>query len=525
VTGPINSTEQNREMALPNGWVWAALDEFCVVTQGQSPPGETYNNSGDGLPFFQGKAEFGAIYPTPVKWCSAPTKVAKPEDILISIRAPVGPTNLCPSIACIGRGLAAIRPLSMISPRLVLYELRSTQNVLAAKGTGSTFEAISGSDLRTHSLPVPPLNEQYRIVSEIEKQFTRLDAAVEALKRVRANLKRYRASVLKAACEGRLVPTEAELARAEGRDYEPADLLLQRILRKRRAKWEAHQLAKMNQNGKAPSDDNWKARYKTRVFHATNQIGQTPDGWCSTNIEPLLSAERAGIKTGPFGSLLKKHEHRAEGVPVLGIENIGITKYIYGSKIHVQESKASQLSAYDAQPGDVLISRSGTVGEVCVVPEGLGEARISTNLMRVTLEPLGMLPLFFCFLFNGSPIVLQQVSDLCKGSTRDFLNQHILSSIVFPLPPLAEQYRIVAEVERRLSVIEELDAQIGANLKRAERLRQSILKRAFEGKLVPQDPNDEPASILLERIRAEREALGENAGSRNGGNRKKQKRA
>jgi type I restriction enzyme S subunit len=133
---------------------------------------------------------------------------------------------------------------------------------------------------------------------------------------------------------------------------------------------------------------------------------------------------------------------------------------------------------------------------------------MSTNLMRVSFARNGLLPSFFCILFNGSPFVLKQVSDLCSGSTRDFLNQRILLSIVFPLPPLAEQHRIVAEVERRLSLVEELETAVEANLKRAGRLRQALLQRAFEGRLVPQDPGDEPASVLLERIRAGRETRG-----------------
>jgi len=157
---------------------------------------------------------------------------------------------------------------------------------------------------------------------------------------------------------------------------------------------------------------------------------------------------------------------------------------------------------------DVLISRSGTVGEVCVVSEGLGEARISTNLMRVTLAPNGMLPLFFAFLFNGSPFVLDQVTDLCKGSTRNFLNQDILFTLIFPLPPLAalaEQRRIVLEVERRLSIADGVEKTVGQSLAQAERLRQSILKKAFEGRLVPQDASDEPAGVLLERIKQQKQ--------------------
>ena len=202
--------------SFPIGWVLSTLEEACVVIQGQSPPGTTYNTNGLGLPFLQGKAEFTDLYPKAVKWCSAPSKIAEPDDVLISIRAPVGPTNLCAVQSCIGRGLAAIRTQGDMPAKYILYAMRATEEDLRANSTGTTFEAIRGNDLRSHPFPLPPLAEQNRIVAEIEKQFTRLDASVAALKRVQANLKRYRASVLKAACDGKLVPTEAELARVRG---------------------------------------------------------------------------------------------------------------------------------------------------------------------------------------------------------------------------------------------------------------------------------------------------------------------
>ena len=250
---------------LPDGWTSTTLGASCLVIQGQSPPGTTYNTNGIGLPFLQGKGEFADLYPTAVKWCSAPSKIADPGDVLISIRAPVGPTNLCAIKSCIGRGLAAIRPQSSVPSRYILYALRATEDKLRSRSTGTRFEAVRGDDLRSHVLPFAPLAEQRHIVAGIEKQFTRLDASVAALKRVQANLKRYRASVLKAACEGKLVPTEAELAQSEGRDYEPADRLLERILSERRARWD--------------SQEKRRGKYKEPVAPDTSDLPKLPEGW------------------------------------------------------------------------------------------------------------------------------------------------------------------------------------------------------------------------------------------------------
>jgi len=159
-------------------------------------------------------------------------------------------------------------------------------------------------------------------------------------------------------------------------------------------------------------------------------------------------------------------------------------KFVSGSKIHITEKKAQDLDGYRVVSGDILISRSGTVGEVCVVPEGIGEARISTNLMKISIVENILVPVLFTFMFNGSSFVLEQLSELCKGSTRDFLNQNILKKLVFALPPFVEQQIIIQEVESRLSVAEEIERTVDANLKRADRLRQSILKQAFSGELV-----------------------------------------
>ncbi len=165
-----------------------------------------------------------------------------PWDIVISRAGSVGVSALiqeCPD-AVFASYLIRFRPKGDVVARYVFYFLQSPRywHAVQISAAGIALQNVNAQKLAAISLPVAPLREQYRIVAEIKKQLTRLDAAVAALKRVQANLRRYRASVLKAACEGRLVPTEAELARAENRSYEPADQLLARILKERRAQWE-----------------------------------------------------------------------------------------------------------------------------------------------------------------------------------------------------------------------------------------------------------------------------------------------
>ena len=142
-----------------------ALPEAAKVVMGQSPPSSTYNTKGEGLPFFQGKADFGDLYPTARVFCTEPQRIAEAGDILISVRAPVGPTNLNPHRSCIGRGLAAIRPIVDTDTKYLLYFLRYYEPELAQAGTGSTFEAVSRDDIESIRVPLPPLPEQQRIAA------------------------------------------------------------------------------------------------------------------------------------------------------------------------------------------------------------------------------------------------------------------------------------------------------------------------------------------------------------------------
>ena len=481
------AVEDARLRELPYGWTITTLGEACIVIQGQSPPGTTYNTKGTGLPFLQGKAEFADLYPTAIKWCSAPSKVADPGDVLISIRAPVGPTNLCAVKSCIGRGLAAIRPLGGVPSRYALYALRATEEELRSRSTGTTFEAVRGDHLRSHVLPLAPLAEQHRIVAEIEKQFTRLDASIAALKRAQANLKRYRASVLKAACEGRLVPTEAELAQTEGRDYEPAGQLLARILTERRARWE--------------SQEKRGRKYKEPAAPDTSNLPKLPEAWVWATVGQA-SEVQGGIQKQP------KRAPAANAFPFLRVANV-LRGDLDLDEVHQIEVFPGELDKLKLLFGDLLIVEGNgspsQIGRMAVWKGEIENCVHQNHIIRARVA-VGIVPEYIQTYWN-SPAGSSRVLGVASSTSGLYtLSVSKVSTLPVPLPPLAEQHRIVADVDRRLSVIQQAEAAVEANLARADRLRQSILKQAFSGRLVPQDPNDEPASVLLERIRAEREA-------------------
>lgn len=201
------------------------------------------------------------------------------------------------------------------------------------------------------------------------------------------------------------------------------------------------------------------------------------------SIEDLLTSNRKGMATGPFGTMIKKHEHQSCGVPMLGIENIGNGRFIDGNKIFVTYEKAEELKSFALLEGDIIISRSGTVGEICVVPKKMEGALLSTNLMRVSLNFDLIRSDYFIYLFQSKGVVLDQVKELCKGSTRMFLNQTILKQIRFPVPDLAIQKIIVELIESRLSVCDNIEKTVDTALAQVEAIRQSILKQAFKGKL------------------------------------------
>ena len=414
--------------------------------------------------------------------------------VLLAMYGSIGKLGIAGMDLTTNQAIAFTRTEPIINKYLFWY-LRFQRNELLSRGKGDTQSNISQAVIKGFPFLLCPLPEQHRIVAEIEKQFTRLDAAVASLKRAQGNLRRYRAGVLKSACQGTLVATEAELTRAEGRDYEPADALLQRILAQRRARWE--------------SQPKKRGKYQEPASPDTSELPELPEGWVWATVGQLGALDQQTVLTGPFGTTLKRQDFVPEGVPVLTIGCLTEAGITLEKAVFLSPEKAHELDRYTLNEGDLLFSRMATVGRAGIVGAQLAGCLFNYHIMRLRLDDRSLLPQFFLFHVRGSSEVERYVSRINHGATRDGINTGQLLGMPIPLPPLAEQHRIVAEVERQLSVIQQTEAAVAGSLARAERLRQSILKQAFSGQLAPQDPNDEPASALLARIKAEREAAKE----------------
>jgi len=386
------------------------------------------------------------------------------------------------------------------------------RSAVASLQSGSTRQRISRSNLASLEIPIPPLREQHRIVAAIEQQFSRLDAAVTSLQHARAKLKRQRATILKAAVEGTLTADW----RAQHPASETAEQLLQRILNERRAKWEAEQLAKMQAKGVTPKDDSWKKAYKEPEPLDMANLPELPEGWAWASVEMIGDINEQAVLTGPFGSNLGREDFIDSGVPVLTIGCLTEQGLSLEKAFHISDIKASELERYRVKVGDILFSRMASVGRADFVSSQFAGSIIKYHLMRLRLERTVINYNYFIAYVRGSKAVVDYIKEVNHGVTRDGINTNQLLALPVAIPPYSEQQQIVSEVEARLSIIAQTELEVEANLKRAERLRQTILAEAFAGRLVPQDPDDEPASVLLERIRGEREGMQKKGKAGNG---------
>lgn len=480
------------ENGLPKGWVEASLAQVGVLFCGQSPSASDVNHEGRGTPYVTGPEQWDGSTLTVDKWTTNPKRQVPEGCIFITVKG-AGVGTLFAGVPCaIGRDVYAYKPAKGLSRGFIEHSLRYNISQVLRHAKGD-IPGLSRDHILSHITAFAPLNEQRRIVAKIEELFSDLDAGMAALERAKANLKRYRAAVLKAAVEGKLT---AEW-RTKNSKAEPASKLLERILVERRKKWEADQLAKFAAAGKEPPK-NWKAKYVEPTPPDTTDLPGLPDGWCWTKLDQLLVYLRNGYFQSPAGA--------EEGTPILRINavrpmRVDLTEVRFLDKIN------SDVTDYFVENGDLLFTRyNGSLdllGVAGMVRDCTDKVLHPDKLIRVRLGADQPLPAFVEIASNVGASRRHMAGRARTTAGQTGISGPDVKEMPIPLPPIEEQQQIVIEAEQRLSVIAVAEQQIEANLLRAARLRQSILKRAFEGKLVPQDPNDDPATKLLDRIRAE----------------------
>ena len=525
---------------LPAGWaqttieeIFAPLDDGRTLHQGWSPQCEkTPSLSEDHWGVLKTTSiQPGRFLPEhnkllPQKLTPRSQIEVKSGDLLITC---AGPRSRC-GVACLVRNT---RPRLMMSGKMYRFRLPEEQIesrfVEAYLQTSTARDAIDrmktgGSDsglnlthdrFRTLRVPVAPLNEQRRIVEAYEELVSDLDAAVAALGRVRAKLKLYRASVLKAAVEG----TFTGEWRAQHPNTEPASELLKRILIERGWRWEEDQLRKFKEKGKELPKD-WKNKYREPVVPDLKNLSDLPKGWSWVSCNEL--AWTAGYGTSV------KCTVASEGLAVLRIPNI------LGGRIDLENLKFASQDYVESErdlvhTGDLLVIRTNgsrnLIGKGAVITnEPSRPLSFASYLIRLRLVPERSLLEWLKVLWNSSLVRQWIETHAATSAGQHNISLKVLQTLIVPLPPLAEQEAIIEGVEDQLSVIGHLEADLDTRLKSAQALRQSILRHAFTGKLVPQDPNDEPASELLKRIAAEREARAREAVAKRAGAKAPRKR-
>jgi type I restriction enzyme S subunit len=369
-------------------------------------------------------------------------------------------------------GFCVIRPSNLINKKLLFYLVQTDSflNPLNQIQRGTSYPAVRDSDVFSQFIPVAPLREQHHIVAKIEELFTNLDAGVEYLEKIKAQLKRYRQAVLKHAFEGKL--TE-EWREANKDKLEPASVLLERIRieRKRNSKGKIKELQ---------SDDIYG-------------LHELPEGWCWAIIPEIGELNRGKSKHRP------RNDQKLFGGKYPFIQTGDIKKSNGLVTQYSQTYNEFGLKQSHLWPiGTLCITIAANIAETALLgieacsPDSVVGFEANKSICEVK---------YIHFYFKT---IKNRLESFAPATAQKNINLDTLNNVVVPLPSFYEQKKIVNEIERYYSIADEVEKTVEQSLKQSERLRQSILKKAFEGKLVPQDPSDEPAEKLLERIIGEK---------------------
>ena len=473
-----------QDIPLPDGWTWTTIGEITLPIEKvfpQEKPNKRFTyidiSSIDNKihKIVEPKVYLGVEAPSRAR------QLVRANDILFStVRTYLENVALVPDIfdgQIASTGFAVLRTNHEVLPKLLFFYCLTNRFIepLNELQRGTSYPAVRDGDVRVQPFPRPPLREQERIVAKIEELFTQLEAGTAALRRIQAGLKRYKAGVLKAACEGRLVPQDPS--------NEPAEELLRRLTYERRNKWQESQKLK----GKKFD----KIKYVEPAKPDFSELPELPKGWEWSKIDNICAYVTDGFHETPTPT--------PEGYPYVLATQIKPEGIDFNNSLYVSKIDHKRLFAKTrVKRNDILVVSIGAGSGIPAVVNVDFEFSFKNVAILKKLDSVDA-KYFFYFLLQKRDELFHRIT---KGGAQPFLSLEVLREIPIPIPPLAEQHRIVTDVDRRLSVAAEVEAVVGVTLARSARLRKAILKRAFVGRLVAQNPKDEPAEVLLERMSA-----------------------
>ena len=478
-------TQDNHLSALPRGWVWIRLDQILDKFESGGRPKGGSKNIQSGIPSIggehltnDGRFNFTNVRYVPLDFFTKMSKgeVKKGDALIVKDGATTGKVSFVREDfpfdkAAVNEHVFLARPLQDIDQLWVFYYMFSLdgQDCVRKSLRGTAQGGITKSFFVDTFLPLSPLPEQHRIVDKIEELFAQLDAGVEALKKTQIQLRHFRQSVLKSAFKGELT---VKWRKHHKGNLEPASTLLEKIKEDRKT----------------------SSNYKELPQPDTTDLSEIPQEWKWARLVDFIESMKNGIYRPPqfYGTY---------GVACLRMYNIENGKIVW-KDIKRMNLTHDEINEYGLLEGDILVNRVNSrelVGKAAPIPNGLEPCVYESKNIRVRLHAKYVVSKYVSYWLQLSgQTYFNHNAQQTVGMAS--INQEQLSSIPVPFCPLIEQNKITEEIERYFSVADEIETTLMKNLKQSDRLRQSILKRAFEGKLVTQNPADEPAEKLLQRI-------------------------
>ncbi|WP_212631027.1 restriction endonuclease subunit S [Pseudomonas sp. KB-10] len=485
---------------LPSGWVDVEIGEIAEVVAGGTPKANDASNfeaPGAGIAWltpadlsgYKAKEiSHGSRDLSQKGYESCSAKLMPKGSLLFSSRAPIGYVALAANEISTNQGFKSFVFPKEIDPSYAFYYLKSIRQLADSLGTGTTFKELSGTTAKTLPFRMAPENEQTRIAQKLDELLPQVDTLKARIDAIPALLKRFRQSVLAAAVSGRL--TE------EWRKSNDHAVDIANAAQIHQSEWLAAREREYQRKQKGYCENTILRKFKPAPFQ---EDGTLPPSWLTTSLSNLAEV------TDPNPSH-RMPKYTDTGTPFISTENFGNNGQIdfsIGKKVTEEELEA-QRARYEIQEGTFAFTRIGTIGRSVFLPTPHNYC--ISHAVAVVQPYTKLTAPKFLKLVASAPSTLSQATDGVQSVGVPDLGVGKMKSFKIPMPPIDEQIEIVRRVEQLFAFADQLGAKVASAKSRIDHLTQSILARAFRGELVPQDPNDEPASVLLERIQAQRAA-------------------